>query len=101
MMDMHLQTMTELAAGLEKGDFSSVELTQTLLDRVAALDDRLNAFVTVTAAEALLAAARADAARAAGNVGALNGLPIIHKDIFCTRGVKTTCGSKMLNNFIS
>ena len=98
---MHLQTMTELTAGLERGDFTSVELTQALLDRIAAHDDALNAFVTVTATEALEAAARADESRASGNVGALNGLPIIHKDIFCTRGVKTSCGSKMLDNFIS
>lgn len=101
MMDMHLQTMTELAVGLENGDFTSVELTETLLDRIARHNDKLNAFVTVTAEEALAAAAGADAARASGTAGALNGLPIIHKDIFCTRGIKTTCGSKMLDNFIS
>jgi len=100
-MDFHLQTMTELAAGLTQGDFTSVDLTQALLDRIAAHDDLLNAFITVTADEALAAAARADLAQAAGNGGVLNGLPIIHKDIFCTQGVKTTCGSKMLDNFIS
>ena len=101
MMDAHAKTMTELAAGLGGGDFTSVELTQSLLDRIATLDKTLNAFITITADEALAAAARADAARAAGNGGVLNGLPIIHKDIFCTRGVKTTCGSRMLDNFIS
>ncbi len=100
-MELHAQTLTELAAGLDKGDFTSVELTQSLLDRIAAHDDKLNAFVTVTAESALAAAGRADKARAAGEGGVLNGLPIIHKDIFCTRGVKTTCGSKMLDNFIS
>jgi aspartyl-tRNA(Asn)/glutamyl-tRNA(Gln) amidotransferase subunit A len=100
-MDLHAQTLTELAAGLEKAEFTSVELTEALLDRIAQHNDKLNAFVTVTAEEALEAAARADAARRAGKIGALNGLPIIHKDIFCTRGVKTTCGSKMLDNFIS
>ena len=100
-MELHLQTLTELADGLARGDFSSVELTQTLLDRIAAHDESLNAFITVTADEALAAAARADEARAAGHGGVLSGLPIIHKDIFCTRGVKTTCGSKMLDNFIS
>ena len=100
-MDMHRQTLTELYAGLDKGDFTSVELTQVLLDRVAAQDEKLNAFITVTATEALAAAASADEARAAGNIGALNGLPIVHKDIFCTEGIKTTCGSKMLDNFIS
>ena len=101
MMDMHSQSLTELAAGLESGEFSAVELTQALLDRIAAHNDKLNAFITVTADNALAAAASADAARVAGNGGALNGLPIIHKDIFCTRGVKTTCGSRMLENFIS
>ena len=100
-MELHLQTLTELADGLEKGDFTSVELTQALLDRVAAHGESLNAFITVTADEALAAAARADEAQAAGSGGPLNGLPIVHKDIFCTHGVKTTCGSKMLDNFIS
>ena len=100
-MDIHLKTLTELAAGLENGDFSSVALTEALLDRIASLDDKLNAFVTVTGPEALAAAARADEVRKSGKGGLLNGLPIIHKDIFCTRGVKTTCGSKMLENFIS
>ncbi len=98
---LHAQSMSELAAGLGAGEFSSVELTQSLLERIAKLDDRLNAFITVTADEALAAAARADQARAAGNGGVLNGLPVVHKDIFCTRGVKTSCGSKMLDNFIS
>jgi aspartyl-tRNA(Asn)/glutamyl-tRNA(Gln) amidotransferase subunit A len=100
-MDLHLQTLTELAKGLTNGDFTSVELTEALLDRIASMDDKLNAFVTVTGAEALQAAARADEVLASGNGGLLNGLPIIHKDIFCTRGVKTTCGSKMLDNFIA
>jgi len=99
--DMHAQSMSELAAGLDRGDFTSVELTQSLLDRIGRLDEQLNAFITVTAEAALEAAARADKARAAGEGGVLNGLPIVHKDIFCTRGVKTSCGSKMLNNFIS
>ncbi|MDH3305347.1 MAG: Asp-tRNA(Asn)/Glu-tRNA(Gln) amidotransferase subunit GatA [Gammaproteobacteria bacterium] len=98
---MHAQSMSELAAGLDRGDFTSVELTKSLLKRIAALDEKLNAFITVTGDAALEAAARADKARAAGDVGTLNGLPIVHKDIFCTRGVKTSCGSKMLDNFIS
>ena len=100
-MELHLQTLTELTAGLERGDFTSVELTESLLQRIAAHNDKLNAFVMITADEALAAAARADEARASGSGGVLNGLPIIHKDIFCTRGIKTTCGSKMLDNFIS
>ncbi len=101
MMDMHAKSMTELMAGLEGGEFSSAELTEALLARIAAHDDKLNAFVTVTGDEAMAAAEAADKARAAGEGGALNGLPIVHKDIFCTRGVKTSCGSKILDNFIS
>ncbi len=101
MTELHAQTLTELAAGLEHAEFTSVELTAALLDRIARRNDELNAFITVTADEALAAAARADAARKSGKAGVLNGLPIIHKDIFCTRGIKTTCGSKMLDNFIS
>ena len=99
--DLHAQTLTELAAGLERGDFSSVELTGDLLGRIDSHDAALNAFVTVTAERALAAAKSADAAQAAGNAGVLNGLPLVHKDIFCTRDVLTTCGSRMLENFIS
>jgi aspartyl-tRNA(Asn)/glutamyl-tRNA(Gln) amidotransferase subunit A len=99
--DLHTQTLTELSAGLASGEFSAVELTETLLGRIEAQDPALNAFITVTADAALVAAKDADSARAAGNTGALNGLPIVHKDIFCTRGVPTTCGSRMLENFVS
>ena len=99
--DLHTQTLTELAAGLERGDFSSVELTGDLLGRIDSHDPALNAFVTVTAERALAAAKSADELRAAGKAGVLNGLPLVHKDIFCTRDVLTTCGSRMLENFIS
>jgi aspartyl-tRNA(Asn)/glutamyl-tRNA(Gln) amidotransferase subunit A len=101
MTDFHTQTLAELSRGLENGDFTSLQLTEALLQRISAHNEKLNAFVTITADEALAAAVRADAARAGGSGGVLNGLPIIHKDIFCTRGVKTSCGSKMLDNFIS
>jgi aspartyl-tRNA(Asn)/glutamyl-tRNA(Gln) amidotransferase subunit A len=76
-------------------------LTETLLGRIEQFNPDLNAFVTVTAPQALAAASRADDARAAGQPGALNGLPLVHKDIFCTQGVLTTCGSRMLENFVS
>ncbi|HET6629678.1 MAG TPA: Asp-tRNA(Asn)/Glu-tRNA(Gln) amidotransferase subunit GatA [Woeseiaceae bacterium] len=98
---LHVRTLTELARGLAAGDFSAVELTETLLERIAQANERLNAFVTVTADEALAAAAAADAARAAGRSAPLQGLPIVHKDLFCTAGVRTTCGSRMLENFVS
>ncbi|MEJ2275088.1 MAG: Asp-tRNA(Asn)/Glu-tRNA(Gln) amidotransferase subunit GatA [Woeseiaceae bacterium] len=100
-MALHEMTLSELAAGLDAGDFSSVELTQALLDRIEGGDGKLNAMITVTADQALATAQQADTDRAAGKGGALAGLPVIHKDIFCTRGVRTSCGSKMLDNFVS
>jgi aspartyl-tRNA(Asn)/glutamyl-tRNA(Gln) amidotransferase subunit A len=100
-MALHEMTLSELAAGLDAGDFSSVELTQALLGRIEAGDDKLNALITVTADQAIATAEKADARRASGEAGPLAGLPIIHKDIFCTRGVRTSCGSKMLDNFVS
>jgi aspartyl-tRNA(Asn)/glutamyl-tRNA(Gln) amidotransferase subunit A len=104
--DLHLQTLTQLAQGLERGDFTSVELTQALLGRIEAHDGELNALLTVTVEQALAAAKRSDTERAKGDYGVpgggvLNGLPLVHKDIFCTRGVRTTCGSRMLENFVS
>jgi aspartyl-tRNA(Asn)/glutamyl-tRNA(Gln) amidotransferase subunit A len=99
--DLHQLTMTQLAQGLERGDFTSVELVQTLLARIERFDGELNAFVTVTTESALEAAQRSDQLRRKGGNGVLNGLPIVHKDIFCTRGVRTTCGSRMLENFVS
>ena len=85
---------------LERGEISSVELIQCFLDRIGRSQD-LNAFITVDAEGALTQARSADRSRANGYAGALTGLPIAHKDIFCTRGLKTTCGSRMLENFVS
>jgi aspartyl-tRNA(Asn)/glutamyl-tRNA(Gln) amidotransferase subunit A len=99
--ELHQLTLTQLAAGLGRGEFSAVELTRALLGRIERHDGDLNAFVTVTGDQALEAAQRADDARAAGEAGVLNGLPIVHKDIFCTKGVATTCGSRMLEDFVS
>ena len=98
---MQRQTIAELARALQSGAVSSRELTQACLDRIAALDGALNAFITVTAEQALAAADAADARRARGEAGPLTGIPFAWKDIFCTRGVLTTCGSKMLANFVS
>jgi aspartyl-tRNA(Asn)/glutamyl-tRNA(Gln) amidotransferase subunit A len=71
------------------------------LARIERLNPALNALITLTAPEALAAAALADARRAGGESGQLLGIPLIHKDIFCTDGVRTSCGSRMLDNFIS
>ena len=98
--ELHTKTLTEIRSGLEGGEFSSVELTSALLDRINQRDSDLNSFITVTADKALAAAQAADEARAAGTGGPLNGLPVVHKDIFCTRDVLTTCGSRMLDNFV-
>ncbi|PID46716.1 MAG: Asp-tRNA(Asn)/Glu-tRNA(Gln) amidotransferase GatCAB subunit A [Proteobacteria bacterium] len=98
---MHNKSLTELAAGLRAGEFTSVELTQHFLDRIEQYDSVLNSFITVTAAQALAQAAEADAQLAAGTAGPLTGIPMAHKDLFCTDGVKTSCGSKMLDNFIA
>ncbi len=98
---MHDKTLAELSAGLDAGDYSSVELTRHALARIERFNPELNAFITVTAAEALAEAGAAGARRAAGDAGPLTGVPIAHKDIFCTQGVRTSCGSRMLDNFIS
>ncbi len=98
---MHNKTIAELSAGLKAGEFTSVELTQSYLNRIDSLDEQLNSFITVTPELALEQAKQADAQRATGHVGILNGIPLAQKDIFCTKGVKTSCGSKMLEPFIS
>ena len=98
---MHTLPVSALAEGLRRGKFSSVELTRHFLDRIAAYDTDLNAFITVTGETALADAARADERRRAGEDGPLLGIPIAHKDIFCTRGVRTSCGSRMLDSFVA
>ena len=101
MSGWHTGTLTELAAGLRARKFSSVELVRAFLARIDANQATLNAFISVTREQALAEAAAADRALAAGGAGALTGVPIAHKDIFCTQGVRTTCGSRMLDNFVS
>lgn len=98
---LHAKSLIELAEGLARREFSSRELTQHFLDRIHRFDGELNSFVTVCAAQALQQADAADAMRAAGKAGLLTGIPLAQKDIFCTTGVKTSCGSKMLDNFIA
>lgn len=98
-MSVHTKTIAQLSQGLSSGEFSSVELTQHYLDRINASD--LNAFITVTDELAMKQAQAADDKIAKGAGGILTGIPYAHKDIFCTNGVKTSAGSKMLDNFIS
>jgi aspartyl-tRNA(Asn)/glutamyl-tRNA(Gln) amidotransferase subunit A len=98
---MHTYTLAELAKRLRAKEFSVTELTKSLLGRVNASQPSLNAFITVMESEALARAKAADDALAAGKAGPLTGLPLAHKDIFCTKGVKTSCGSRMLDNFVS
>ncbi len=97
---MHTQSIAELAKGLRAGEFSSLELTRAFLARIIQ-HSALNCFITVTEELALHQAKAADARIAKGDATLLTGIPIAQKDIFCTAGVKTTCGSKMLDNFIA
>ncbi|MEZ5613014.1 MAG: Asp-tRNA(Asn)/Glu-tRNA(Gln) amidotransferase subunit GatA [Rhodocyclaceae bacterium] len=94
-------SLKELASALDARQISSVELTTLFLDRIETLNPVLNAFITVDRDGALSAASAADARRAAGKAGPLTGIPLAHKDVFCTEGLLTSCGSKMLSNFTS
>jgi len=94
-------SLKELAAALTDKTLSSVELTELYLERIARLNPALNAFITTDRDKTLARARAADARLAAGLAGPLTGIPIAHKDIFCTQGWLTTCVSKMLSNFVS
>ena len=94
------KTIKELAKGLSQGEYSSVELTQYFLNRIKSHDQKFNSFITITEEQALSDAASADQRRADGTASEWTGIPFAHKDIFCTQGVRTTCGSKMLENFV-
>ncbi len=98
---MFESSISTLAARLAAKDISSRELAQAWLDRIGALNPVINAFITVDADKTLAEAAAADAMRVAGTAGPLTGVPVAHKDIFCTEGWLTTCGSKMLHNFVA
>ncbi|MDE2235357.1 MAG: Asp-tRNA(Asn)/Glu-tRNA(Gln) amidotransferase subunit GatA [Gammaproteobacteria bacterium] len=98
---MHNLTLAELSRELQARRFTSEELTHAYLQRIGRFNPQLNAFITVTQDEALAAARAADARIQRGDAGPLTGVPLAHKDIFCTAGVKTSCGSKMLDNFVS
>ncbi len=98
-MDMQQLTLAEISRALAAKQFSAQELAQSLLSRIKTLDPQLNSFITVTEELAIEQAKAADARRAAGESGALLGAPLAHKDLFCTQGIRTSCGSKILDNF--
>ena len=94
-------TLGELSAALASRKLSSVELTRLYLDRIEGLNGELNAFITVDEERSIADARAADERRAKGDAGPLTGIPLAHKDIFCTKGMRTTCGSRMLQSFVS
>ena len=98
---MHTLSLRELSDKLHRREISSVELTQYFLDRIEKLDPELNSFITVTPDVALEMAKMADAALAEGSAGPLTGIPVAHKDLFTTDGIRTSCASRMLDNFIA
>ncbi len=98
---MHSETVAQLQQGLRARKYSAVELTRALLARIERAQPALNAFISIESEAALAAAAAADQRLAAGDAPSLTGIPIAHKDIFCAAGSRTTCGSKMLSNFVS
>ena len=94
-------TAAEIGRELRAGKFTSIEVTRHFLERIDHAGKQLNAFITVTPERAMADAKRADARIARGEGGPLTGVPLAHKDIFCTEGVLTSCGSRMLSNFVS
>jgi aspartyl-tRNA(Asn)/glutamyl-tRNA(Gln) amidotransferase subunit A len=98
---MHSRSIAALAESLRAREFSSRELTEHFLARIDAHDGGLNSYVTVTPERALAQADAADARLAKGEAGPLTGIPLAHKDLFCTQGVRTACGSKMLDSFVA
>ena len=100
-VSMHRMSVTELAQGLRARAFSSVELTHAFLHRIDRFDPELNALISTTGSHALEQARAADRALANGDRHPLLGIPILHKDIFCTLGIRTSCGSRMLDRFVA
>ena len=100
-MSAYPETVAKIATALAKGEFSSVEITRHFLQKIAAHDGRLNSYITVCEEHALNQAAAADKLLKKKVAGPLAGVPYAHKDIFCTKGIKTSCGSRMLDNFIA
>tara|TARA_B100001013_G_scaffold19680_2_gene11055 strand:+ start:3544 stop:5001 length:1458 start_codon:yes stop_codon:yes gene_type:complete len=101
MTELYQLSIKEKLQGLKNSFFSSSELTQSYLDRIKQIDPKINSYITVLEEEALQQAIKSEKRYQKNSPLSLDGLPIAHKDIFCTEGILTTCGSKMLSNFIS
>src|SRR5476649_1290385 len=98
---MHNATLAVLSAKLRAKEVSSVEVTKHFLARIAGANARLNAFITVDEEKSLAQARAADARIAKGGAHRLAGIPVAHKDLFCAKGWRTTCGSRILENFVA
>src|SRR6056300_819416 len=98
---MHNKTIREISNDFASGAYSSEEITLELLSRIEKLNGSINAFISQTPEIAIESAKLADSLRAKGSAGDLTGVPMAHKDIFCTKGIRTSAGSHMLDNFIS
>ncbi len=98
---MHNQTLVQISNSLKNKEYSSVELTQHFIRRIEKLDAKLNSLITINSDLALQRAAEADRQLAKGEANPLCGVPYIHKDIFCTQGIRTSCASRMLHDFIA
>lgn len=98
---MEYKTLTEIKEAIHSKKLSSCEITKYYLEKIKKYNNKINAFITVLENQALDKAKKIDDEIVKGNIKNLSGIPIAQKDIFCTKGIKTTCGSKMLENFIS
>ena len=101
MEEFYKLSIKEKLKGLKESAFSSLELTESYLQRIKKVDKKINSFITVLEDKAIESARESDKRYKEGATLPLDGIPIAHKDIFCTEGVLTTCGSKMLSNFVS
>ncbi len=100
-MSSYPDTVAGIATALAKREFSSKEITSHYLAQIAAVDGQLNSYITVCNERALEDAKAADELRSRGEAGPMTGVPYAHKDIFCTKGIRTSCGSRMLDNFVA
>jgi len=99
-MDLHSLTIHELQEKMKSGEVSSTQLTQSVFSRIDAVEDRVHSYIRLLKEEALAAAALADENIKKGDIQPLTGIPIALKDIVCTKGIPTTCGSHILHNFV-